>query len=214
MSKAATNGGVESDPKRRPKSSDLRPLARLFPIVLRYRGRLVMALIALLLAAGATLAVPLAVRRVIDHGFSDANAGFIDKYFLMMLIVVALLAFASAARFYFVTWIGERVVADVRDEVFGKLMALSPSFFETMRSGEVMSRLTADTTQIKSMFGSSASVCLAQSGNAGGIGHHDGRDIAEAFRLYADGPAVDCIASGVVRAQGAFTVAPGARYTG
>jgi ATP-binding cassette subfamily B protein len=160
MTSSAGNGGIESDPKRRPKSTDLRPLTRLFPMVLRYRGRLAMALIALLAAAGATLAVPLAVRRVIDHGFSGANAGFIDKYFLMMLAVVALLAFASAARFYFVTWIGERLVADVRDAVFSKLMALSPAFFETMRSGEVMSRLTADTTQIKSLFGSSASVAL------------------------------------------------------
>ena len=160
MAESNPQNGIESDPKRRPKSTDLRPLRRLLPFVLQHRGRLVCALVALLFAAGATLAVPLAVRRVIDHGFSDANAEFIDKYFLMMLVVVGLLAFASAARFYFVTWIGERVVADVRDQVFAKLMALSPSFFETMRSGEVMSRLTADTTQIKSLFGSSASVAL------------------------------------------------------
>lgn len=160
MSEPATGNGVESDPKRRPKSSNLQPLTRLFPLVLQYRGRLLMALVSLVLAAVATLAVPLAVRRVIDHGFSGASAGFIDQYFTMMLFVVGLLALASAARFYFVTWIGERVVADLRDAVFGKLMSLSSSFFETMRSGEVMSRLTADTTQIKSLFGSSASVAL------------------------------------------------------
>ncbi len=156
----ASDGAIETDPKRRPKSANLRPLKRLLPLVLQYRGRVVLALISLLLAAFATLVVPLAVRRVIDNGFSDANAGFVDQYFAMMLVVVAMLALASAARFYFVTWIGERVVADLRDAVFGKLMALSPAFFETMRSGEVMSRLTADTTQIKSVFGASASVAL------------------------------------------------------
>ncbi|MGI9462979.1 MAG: ABC transporter transmembrane domain-containing protein [Aestuariivirgaceae bacterium] len=160
INRPAGDGAVETDPKRRPKSTDLRPLRRLMPLVLQYRGRVLLALISLLMAAFATLVVPLAVRRVIDNGFSDANAGFVDQYFAMMLVVVAMLALASAARFYFVTWIGERVVADLRDAVFGKLMALSPAFFETMRSGEVMSRLTADTTQIKSVFGSSASVAL------------------------------------------------------
>ncbi len=151
---------VEEDPKRRPHSSDLKPLARLLPFVLRHRARVVLALVTLLVAAGATLAVPLAVRRVIDNGFTGENAGFIDQYFGMMLVVVAVLAVASSARFYFVTWIGERVVADVRDAVFRHVLTLSPSFFETTRTGEVLSRLTADTTQIKSTFGSTLSVAL------------------------------------------------------
>jgi ATP-binding cassette subfamily B protein len=118
------------------------------------------ALVALLAAAGATLAVPVAVRRIIDNGFTAENALLIDKYFLAMLAVVVVLAVGSALRFYFVMWIGERVVADIRDAIFSHLLSLSPGFFETQRSGEVLSRLTADTTQIKSAFSSTASIAL------------------------------------------------------
>jgi len=118
------------------------------------------ALIALLAAAGATLAVPVAVRRIIDNGFTAENALLVDKYFLAMLAVVVVLAVGSALRFYFVMWIGERVVADIRDAIFSHLLSLSPAFFETQRSGEVLSRLTADTTQIKSAFSSTASIAL------------------------------------------------------
>ncbi len=162
----STTESVTSKPKaslrepQRAGTRDLQPLKRLAPFVFRYRMQLVLALISLLMAAAATLIVPLAVRRVIDHGFSSASAQFINQYFGMMLIVVAVLALSSAARFYFVTWLGERVVADVRDAVFSRLIVLSPEFHERMRTGELMSRLTADTTQIKSMFGSTASVAL------------------------------------------------------
>jgi ATP-binding cassette subfamily B protein len=145
---------------RREKSRDLKPLATLMPLVMRHRARVTAAVVALVAAAGATLAVPLAVRRVIDHGFSAENASFVDRYFAMMLLVVAVLAVASASRYYFVTWIGERVSADVRDKVFGHLLSLSSSFWDANDSGEVMSRLTADTTQIKTVFGSSVSVAL------------------------------------------------------
>ena len=122
---------------------------------------MVLALIALLAAAGATLAVPVAVRRIIDNGFTADNAALVDKYFLAMLAVVVVLALGSAMRFYFVMWIGERVVADIRDALFSHLLDLSPGFFETQRSGEVLSRLTADTTQIKSAFSSTASIACA-----------------------------------------------------
>jgi len=144
----------------REKSRSLKPLASLMPLVLRHRARVVAAIVALVVAAGATLAVPLAVRRVIDHGFSAANAQFVDQYFMMMLLVVAILAMASAGRYYFVTWIGERVAADVRDKVFSHLLTLSSVFWDANDTGEVMSRLTADTTQIKTVFGSSVSVAL------------------------------------------------------
>jgi ATP-binding cassette subfamily B protein len=135
-------------------------LRRLVPFVMRYPGRLAAAVLALLAAAGATLAVPLAVRRMIDHGFTAADGGFIDRYFGMMIGVVAVLALASAARYYFVTWLGERVVSDLREAVFSHLLALSPGFFDRTQSGEVISRLTADTTQIKAAVGASASVAL------------------------------------------------------
>jgi ATP-binding cassette subfamily B protein len=104
--------------------------------------------------------VPVAVRRIIDNGFTAENALLIDTYFLAMLAVVVVLAVGSALRFYFVMWIGERVVADIRDAIFSHLLSLSPGFFETQRSGEVLSRLTADTTQIKSAFSSTASIAL------------------------------------------------------
>ena len=150
----------EEEARRRPKSRNLRPLLRLTPFLARYRGRMVIALLALLAAAGATLVVPIAVRRIIDNGFSAANAALVDQYFFAMLAVVAVLALGSATRFYYVMWLGERIVADVRDALFGHLLKLSPGFFETQRSGEVVSRLTADTTQIKAAFSSTASIAL------------------------------------------------------
>jgi ATP-binding cassette subfamily B protein len=145
---------------QRKKSRNLLPLKHLLPLVFKHRGRVIAALIALLAAAGAMLAIPLAVRRVIDHGFSAVTTQFIDQYFGMMMAVVAVLALASASRYYFVTWIGERLVADLRDKVFSHLLTLSPAFYETAHTGEVLSRLTADTTQLKSLFGSTVSVAL------------------------------------------------------
>ena len=138
----------------------LKPLIALVPYVLRYRGRIALALAALTVAALATLAVPLAVRRMIDFGFGSENAEFIDQYFAMMLVVAGLLAGSSALRYYLVITLGERVVADLRDAVFSHLLKLSPRFFDSQRVGEIGSRLTADTTQIKSAFGASASIAL------------------------------------------------------
>ncbi|WP_170240983.1 ABC transporter transmembrane domain-containing protein [Rhodoligotrophos appendicifer] len=139
---------------------NLQPLLRLLPFVLRHRWRMVAALVALVTAAAATLAVPLAVRRMIDFGFTHENATLIHQYFATLLGVALVLAIASAARYYFVIWLGERVVADVRSAVFQHLLGLGADFYETARTGEIMSRLTADTTQIKAAFGSSASIAL------------------------------------------------------
>ena len=150
----------EDEARRRPKGRSLGPLARLTPFLWRFRGRVAVALIALLVAASATLIVPIAARRVIDNGFTAANATLVDRYFVAMLIIVAALAAGSAIRFYFVMWLGERVVADIRDALFSHLLDLSPGFYETQKTGEVVSRLTADTTQIKSAFSSTASIAL------------------------------------------------------
>jgi len=114
----------------------------------------------LVLAAATTLALPLAVRRMVDHGLAAADGTFINQYFAMLLVLAALLAVASAMRYYYVITIGERVVADLRREVFAHVTRLSPSFFDVNQSGEIVSRLTADTTQIKSAFGSAASQAL------------------------------------------------------
>jgi ATP-binding cassette subfamily B protein len=140
--------------------ASLRPLIALKPYVLRYRGMIAAALAALIVSAAATLAVPLAVRRMIDVGFSGVEPGLVDKYFATLLGVGLILALASAARFYCVNWLGERVVADIRADIFRHLTGLSPAFYETAHSGEVMSRLTADTTQIKAAASTTISQAL------------------------------------------------------
>jgi ATP-binding cassette subfamily B protein len=138
----------------------LRPLLALAPYVARYRGRAVLAFISLTVAAITTLVVPIAVRRMIDFGFSPEGIALINSYFSVMIAIVAVLAAASASRYYLVMTIGERIVADIRSDVFSHLVSLSPAFFDSARSGELVSRLTADTTQIKSAVGASVSIAL------------------------------------------------------
>jgi ATP-binding cassette subfamily B protein len=152
--------GPEAGAPEKATRAGLKPLLALIPYVGRYRGQALAALAALIVASLATLAVPLAVRRMIDFGFSPEGVAMINNYFSVMMLVVAVLAIASASRFYLVTTLGERIVADLRRDVFGHLTALSPGFFDTAHSGELVSRLTADTTQIKSAVGASVSVAL------------------------------------------------------
>ena len=142
------------------RRTNLRPLASLLPYVKRYRWRVIAALGALILAALTTLVVPIAVRRMIDFGFTARGLALIDNYFLVMIGVGGVLALASALRYYLVTTLGERIVADLRGDVFAHVTSLSAAFFDEARTGEVISRLTADTTQIKAAVGSSVSVAL------------------------------------------------------
>ena len=151
---------MEEDAKRRPKTRSVRPLRTLVPFIAQYPGRVFAAFLALLTATAATLAMPIAVRFMIDNGFSSEDAASIDGYFLAMLGVAVVLGLASATRFYFVSWIGERVTADLRAAVYAHITTLSPAFFEVTRTGEVLSRLTADVTLIKTVVGSSASIAL------------------------------------------------------
>lgn len=151
---------MEEDAKRRPRARNLRPLRALVPFIAQYPGRVLAAFFALLMATAATLAMPIAVRFMIDNGFSNEDASSIDRYFLAMLVVAIVLGLASAMRFFFVSWIGERVTADLRAAVYDHITTLSPAFFEVTRTGEVLSRLTADTTLIKTVVGSSASIAL------------------------------------------------------
>ena len=146
--------------QQEPGRKSLKPLARLTPFLTRYKPQIAKALIALAIASGSTLVVPIAVRRIIDHGFTTSNATLVNQYFSVMIAVVLLLALSSAIRFYYVMWLGEKIVADVRDALFKHLLKLSPGFYETQKTGEVVSRLTADTTQIKSAFSSTASIAL------------------------------------------------------
>ncbi|CAN7370176.1 ABC transporter transmembrane domain-containing protein [Pararhizobium sp. LjRoot255] len=138
----------------------VRPLAKLLPYVRRYRNLVIGAGISLVVAAVTTLTLPMAVRRMIDHGFSASDSGFINTYFSMLMVLAIVLAVASATRYYFVITLGERIVSDLRREVFDHVTRLSPSFFDVNQSGEIVSRLTADTTQIKSAVGATASVAL------------------------------------------------------
>jgi len=135
-------------------------IKQLWAFVRRYPGRLSAAAVALLFASLATLSIPLALRQVVDLGFSGDSADRIDQYFLALLGLAVLLAIFTAMRFYFVTWLGERVVADIRIAVHSHLLTLSPEFFEENRPSEISSRLTADTTLIQTVVGSSASVAL------------------------------------------------------
>ena len=157
---AETVNQMEEEAKRRPRGRNLQPLRALLPFILRYPVMLLAAFIALIMATLATLALPVAVRFMIDNGFSGADTASIDRYFLAMLAVAIMLGLASATRFYFVSWIGERVTADLRRAVYDHITLQSPAFFEVTRTGEVLSRLTADTVLIKTVVGSSASIAL------------------------------------------------------
>ena len=149
-----------TDGSRETARRSLGPLRRLVPYVLRYRGLTVGAIVFLLLAAAATLTLPIAVRRMIDHGFSESDSAFIASYFSMLIGVAAVLAVASALRYYFVVMLGERVVTDLRRDIFAHVIQLSPAFFDRAQSGEIVSRLTADATQVKAAVGATASVAL------------------------------------------------------
>ena len=122
-----------------------------------------MALLFLMIASATTLSLPLAVRSMIDNGFTNADSSFVDNYFYALFGIAALLAISSSGRYYFVIWLGERVVADLRRDVFAHLTRLSSSFYDTAKTGELVSRLTADTTQIKSAAGATASMALRNS---------------------------------------------------
>ena len=142
------------------KRTSLRALLPLVPYARRYMGRVLAAVAALSVAAAATLTVPLAVKGMIDHGFSAESTGAINWYFGAMIGVVGVLALASATRYFLVITIGERVVADLRADMFAHLTRLDAHFYDSARIGELVSRLTADTTQMKTAFGASASVAL------------------------------------------------------
>ena len=153
----------DSQVEDRPASKSIRPLLMLVPFIKPYWGTLLLALIALLSASAAVLVMPLAVRDVIDQGFSADNAAQIDQYFYVLLIIAILIGVLGAARAYFVNWLGERVVADLREQVFGQVLTMDMKFFETTKVGEILSRLTTDTTLIQSISGVGLSIVLRSS---------------------------------------------------
>jgi ATP-binding cassette subfamily B protein len=142
----------------RPTSKRVGALRALGPFLRPYRVQVVLALIALAATSAISLILPLAARRVVDN--FDDGAGLLDEYFGAALLIVAALALGTATRYYFVTRLGERVVADIRKAVFAREITLSPAFFERVMTGEILSRITTDTTLIQSVIGSSLSIAL------------------------------------------------------
>ena len=146
-----------------PRKSSLTTLRGLLPFLAPYKKQFLLAGLALLVAAGATLAIPYAFKQMIDLGFGAAGSRSIkhvDLYFIALFGVACVQGVATAARFYTVSWLGERVTADIRDAVYKHVVTQSPQFFEITRSGEVLSRLTTDTTLIQSVVGTSISMAL------------------------------------------------------
>ncbi len=152
-------GPTADTPQDRPKAKSIGPMRGLWPFIRPYRGQVVAAGIALTLTAMLSLALPLAVRRVID-GFAAGETQLLDQYFAAALGVAFLLALGTGLRYYLVTRLGERVVADIRKAVYDRMIGMSPAYFEKIMTGEVLSRITTDTTLILSVIGSSVSVAL------------------------------------------------------
>ncbi|MBK1839894.1 ATP-binding cassette domain-containing protein [Azospirillum sp. YIM B02556] len=154
MIAAAARG--EADARRR----DLGPLRRLVPFLLPYKWHILGAMVALTVAAGTVLGMGQGMRVLIDQGFAGGDTSLLDRALLVLLGVIALMAASTYGRFYLVSWIGERVVADIRRAVYDHVLTLSPGFFETTKTGEILSRLTTDTTLLQVVVGSSASIAL------------------------------------------------------
>ena len=155
---AKTNAAI-ADPRDRDKSRRLSALKELWPFLKPYKLMIFAAFLALTLTAAVSLILPLAVRRVVDT-FSSGNTVILDQYFLAAIGIAGLLSIGTALRYALVTRLGERVVTDIRKAVFGRVIHLSPQFFEKIMTGEVLSRITTDTTVILSVIGSSISVAL------------------------------------------------------
>ena len=150
----------EQDPKNRPKGKTPRSLAALLPFLKPYAGMLSLALAALLAASGLLLALPVAARYVIDHGLATRESGMVNLYFIGFAGLIVLFCAMAAVRLYLVSWVGERVVADVRTAVYRRVIGMDALFFEVTRTGEILSRLTADTTLVQSITGTSLSMVL------------------------------------------------------
>jgi len=154
--------------KKPVKISSIRRWLKDYQVIRQYRLQWILAITFVFVAAGATLAVPIAFRQLIDTGLTSQA---VHREFIYLLIIAVVLALGTASRFYFMSWLGERVVADMRDRVFQNVLRQSPSYFETLQSGEVLSRLTSDTTLIQTLVGTSISLALRSSVMAiGGIG--------------------------------------------
>jgi ATP-binding cassette subfamily B protein len=144
----------------RPRAKSLNPLWALLPFLRPYRGMMVAACFALLIAAAAQLALPLALRQLIDHGIAGRDSSTVNRWFIGFLAAAVIFGVFAALRFYLVTWVGERVVADLRSAIYRRVVRMDPMFYETTRVGEVLSRLTTDTTLVQAISGVNLSIVL------------------------------------------------------
>src|ERR1700743_8907 len=149
-----------STPAERPRAKSLNPLLALMPFLRPYRFMMVGAFFALLIAAAAQLALPLALRQLIDHVFAERDLGTINKWFLGFLAAAVVFGAFAALRFYMVTWVGERVVADLRAAIYLRVVRMDPMFYYTPRGGWELSRLTAYTTLVQAIAGVNLSIVL------------------------------------------------------
>jgi ATP-binding cassette subfamily B protein len=152
-----------SSSEDRPRAKSLNPLRALLPFLRPYRGTMIAAAFALLMAAAAMLALPMALRQLIDHGLAARDSGTINLYFIGFLAAAVAFGLFAALRFYLVSWVGERVVADLRTAIYRRVVRMDPLFFETTRVGEVLSRLTTDTTLVQAISGVNLSIVLRSS---------------------------------------------------
>jgi len=150
----------EQSSSERPRAKSLKPLRTLWPFITPYFRTLVAALAALLIAAAAMLTMPVALRYLIDNGFIAQDLGTVNRYFGWFLVASVVFSLFASLRYYLVTWLGERVVADMRNAVYARIIHMDPAFFEVTRTGEVLSRLTTDTTLVQSISGVGLSVAL------------------------------------------------------
>jgi len=157
---ARSNAAIPIDAPKLPPVTALKALARVGRFLGPYKRMVVFASIALTFAAASVLAIGQGLKFVVDRGFAAGNAAELDRTLAVMLAVIVVLAAATYTRFYCVSWLGERVTADLRRAVFDHLLALPPGYFEIMRTGEVISRLTNDTTMLETVIGSSASMAV------------------------------------------------------
>lgn len=146
--------------KLRPNGASLKPLKALVPFIRPYKNTFIVAIIILLLASAVTGSLPIAARYLIDSGITSGNADKINFYFKLVLGVILLISLLSATRLYLITWLGERIVADLREKIYAQVLKQDPSFFEVTQTGEVLSRLTTDTTLVQAISGVGISIAL------------------------------------------------------
>ncbi len=151
---------MTAEERQRPAGKRMASLGSLKPFVLRYRIKIALALLFLLISAAGALAIPAAVGQVIDRGFVAEDISRIDRWFWLLFGAAAVMAIGGGLRFYWVSWLGQRVVSDVRSAVFGRVLVMDPAFFARTRTGEILSRINTDTTLIETLVGSTVSLGL------------------------------------------------------